>query len=151
MESQHQGSQTIIRNSSISRARVPGHYLLVSFRWIVTTDWILFVLAALLVSISFLVSFYTGAWHWFQRSGAMVVSIGAILSTRQPLGLILDSMIGDIGSQSRTQMNGSLYLGNLGELRTCACGFIFVAMGTLIWAYGDLIGCLIHWDTSCLI
>jgi len=24
-------------------------------------------------------------------------------------------------------------------------------MGTLIWAYGDLLGCLMHWDSSCLV
>jgi len=130
---------------------VRGHYVLVAFRWMLTTSWFLFLIAAILVCSSLLASFYTDAWHWFQRSGALMVSIGAILSTRHPLGLILDSMIDDSTQQVRGQSDGSTFLNNMGELRTCICGFMFVAMGTLIWAYGDLLGCLVHWDVSCLV
>jgi len=150
MELQKQSSQTISGNSSITGARVPGHYMLLLFRWVLTTNWFLFLLVAILVGTSFLVSFYTDAWHWFQRSGALMVSIGAILSTRHPLDLIFESMIGDISPQSYTKKNGSAFLREMGELRTCICGFMFVAMGTLIWAYGDLLGCLVHWNLSCL-
>ena len=147
MELEQHGSQI----NGIASPGVPGHYVLVAFRWMLTTSWFLFLLAAILVSISLLASFYTDAWHWFQRSGALMVSIGAILSTRYPLGLILDSMIGDSAQRIRNQSDGSAFLNNMGELRTCICGFIFVAMGTLIWAYGDLLGCLVHWDGSCLV
>ena len=150
MELQKQSSQTISGNSSITGARVPGHYMLLSFRWVLTTNWFLFLLAAILVGASFLVSFYTDAWHWFQRSGALMVSIGAIISTRHPLGLIFESMIGDISPQSHAQTNGSAFLSDMGELQTCICGFMLVAIGTLIWAYGDLLGCLVHWNSSCL-
>ena len=151
MESQFQSSQTFSSNPGDNSTGVQKHYMLMSFRWVVTTSWFLYVLAAILVGSSLLVSIHTEAWHWFQRSGAMMVSIGAILSTRHPLCLILDNMIGDSCSQSHTGMSGSSYLNDLGELRTCICGFALVAMGTLIWAYGDLTGCLIHWDASCLV
>ena len=151
MESQQHASLTADSDTGINSPGVPGHYLLVAFRWMLTTSWFLFLLAAILVAGSLLASFYTDAWHWFQRSGALMVSIGAILSTRHPLGLILDSMIGDSGQQPHEQSDGSAFLNNIGELRTCICGFIFVAMGTLIWAYGDLLGCLVHWDRSCLV
>jgi hypothetical protein len=124
--------------------------MLLSIRWVLTTNWFLFLLAAILVGTSFLVSFYADTWHWFQRSGALMVSIGAILSTRHPLGLILEGMIGDISLQSPLQTKGSAFLSEVGELRTCICGFMLVAMGTLIWAYGDLLGCLLHWNLSCL-
>ena len=147
MELQQHSSQI----TGIASPGVPGHYVFVAFRWMLTTSWFLFLLTAILVSISLLASFYTDAWHWFQRSGALMVSIGAILSTRHPLGLILDSMIGDSAQRNRNQSDGSAFLNNMGELRTCICGFIFVAMGTLIWAYGDLLGCLVHWDSSCLV
>jgi hypothetical protein len=42
------------------------------------------------------------------------------------------------------------FLSEPGELQTCVCGFIFVAMGTLFWACGDLLGCLVHWNSACL-
>ncbi len=114
------------------------------------TSWFLFLLAAILVGSSLLASFYMDAWHWFQRSGALMVSIGAILSTRRPLGMILESRTGDIGPQVHTRPEGSSFLSDTGELRTCVCGFLLIAMGTLIWAYGDLLGCLVHWNMSCL-
>lgn len=151
MESQQQCSQAITNNPGIPGVRVPGYFMLLSFRWVVTTSWFLFLLVTILVGISLLVSFYTDTWHWFQRSGALMVSIGAILSTRRPLGLLLDCMIDDIYPNDHNRTDASPFLNDMGELRTCVCGFIFVAMGTLIWAYGDLLGCLVHWDTSCLI
>jgi len=80
-----------------------------------------------------------------------MVSIGVVLSTRRPLSLILESMIDDHGRNSLMQSNAASSRSELGELKTCVCGFIMVAMGTLIWAYGDLLGCLLDWNTSCLI
>jgi hypothetical protein len=80
-----------------------------------------------------------------------MVSIGAMLSTRRALGLILEGMIGSIAPQDRGRIDESSYLSDPGELKTCVCGFIIVATGTLIWAYGDLLGCLVHWDASCLV
>ena len=151
MESQLHDSLTTGSNTSITSPGVPGHYMLSAFRWMLTTSWFLFLLASILVGSSLLVSFYSDAWHWFQRSGALMVSIGAILSTRQALSLILDGMIGSSGQQAHQDSAGPAFLDNAGELRTCICGFIFVGMGTLIWAYGDLLGCLVNWDGSCLV
>lgn len=95
-------------------------------------------------------SLYTGAWHWFQRSGALTVSMGAILSTRRSLRLMLESMIGDEGPNCRSKASKLPPFSDPAELRTRLCGFALVAMGTLIWAYGDLIGCLVHWNAECL-
>ncbi len=126
-------------------------YLLRSFRWVVTTNWFLFLLAALLVGGSLLISFHTDAWHWFQRSGALLVSIGAILSTRRPLCIILEGMIVGQDIDTPADTAGENLLSNPSELQACVCGFAFVAMGTMIWAYGDLLGCLLPWSSSCLI
>jgi hypothetical protein len=147
-----QDTQTINSNPgpNASYASDPGHFMLLSFRWVVTTSWFLYLLAAILVGISLTASFYTDAWHWFQRSGALMVSIGAILSTRHALGLILGGMIDDSKAQSHIRTEKAPYLSDIGELRTCVCGFVFVATGTFIWAYGDLTGCLVHWDMSCM-
>jgi len=103
----------------------------------------------MLVGSSFVISFNTDAWHWFQRSGALLVSIGALLSTRRALGLMLDSMISGSKLLQPVQVEETA-ASEAVELQTCVCGFLFVAMGTFIWAYGDLLGCLLAWELSCL-
>ena len=145
MAGQHLNSPEVSARPDISVNSYPAQYLLLAFRWALTTSWFLFLLAAVLVGVSLLASFYTDAWHWFQRSGALMVSIGAVLSTRRALQLILEGMIVSLVAKETIQAR------EMGELQTCVCGFIFVAMGTLIWAYGDLLGCLMHWDSSCLV
>ena len=95
MQSQLPGSNQIGVKPAVSVAGHFAQFLLRSFRWAVITNWFLFLLAAVLVGGSLLASIHTDAWHWFQRSGALMVSIGAILSTRRPLGLILEGMIED--------------------------------------------------------
>lgn len=151
MTPQHLNSPYVGVKQDLTANAFPVQYLLRWFRWALTTSWFLFLLAAMLVGASLLASFYTDAWHWFQRSGALMVSIGAVLSTRRALNLILEGMIGG-GSPARTLLSSEATRSiDMRELQTCVCGFLFVAMGTLIWAYGDLIGCLLHWNASCLI
>jgi hypothetical protein len=109
----------------------------------------LYLAAAVLVGSSFVIAFHADAWHWFQRSGALLVSIGALLSTRRALGLMLDSMIYG-GKLVQSLQDEEIDDYAAAELQTCVCGFLFVAMGTFIWAYGDLMGCLLSWEMSCL-
>jgi hypothetical protein len=151
MAPQHLSSSNVSVEPGFVSSTYPAQYLLSWIRWALTTSWFLFLLAAVLVGFSLLASFYTDAWHWFQRSGALMVSIGAVLSTRRALSLILEGMIS--GSPPTRSLPGSeaTQWSDMGELRTCVCGFMFVAMGTLIWAYGDLFGCLLHWNSSCLV
>lgn len=124
--------------------------LLLLSRWVLTTDWFLMLAALLLVGGSLMVSAQTGAWHWFQRSGALMVAIGAVLSTRRPLRLMLNHLLGDLDSRTMVQPEPDSPYENPAELRTCLCGFGLVASGTLIWAYGDLTGCLVTWSSQCL-
>ena len=151
MAPQNLNSQTISVNPDLSVNVFPAQYLLPWVRWALTTSWFLFLLAAVLVGLSLLASFYTDAWHWFQRSGALMVSIGAVLSTRRALSLILEGMIGGSSLDRSLSSSETTQASDMGELQTCVCGFMFVAMGTLIWAYGDLLGCLLHWNSSCLV
>ena len=88
MALQNLNSPNINVEPEFSDNAIPAQYLLLWFRWALTTSWFLFLLAAVLVGLSLLASFYTDAWHWFQRSGALMVSIGAVLSTRRALRLI---------------------------------------------------------------
>jgi hypothetical protein len=151
MTPQHLNSPNVSVEPDFVANTYPAQHLLLWIRWALTTSWFLFLLAAVLVGVSLLASFYTDAWHWFQRSGALMVSIGAVLSTRRALSLILEGMIG--GSPPARSLTSSeiSQWSDMKELQTCLCGFMFVAMGTLIWAYGDLLGCLLHWNLSCLI
>ena len=151
MAPQHLNSPNVSVEPEFSAYAIPAPYLLHWFRWALTTSWFLFLLAAVLVGFSLLASFYTDAWHWFQRSGALMVSIGAVLSTRRALRLILEGMIGGDSPVKSLTSSENAESSEMGELQTCVCGFLFVAMGTLIWAYGDLLGCLMHWNSSCLV
>lgn len=150
MAVQHLNSSDVRARQDIAVNSYAAQYLLRAFRWALTTSWFLFLLAAILVGVSLLASFYTDAWHWFQRSGALMVSIGAVLSTRRALKLILESMIDNSNHARSLAASETIQASEMGELQTCVCGFVFVAMGTLIWAYGDLLGCLMHWNSACL-
>jgi hypothetical protein len=151
MTPQHLNSPSISTRPGFYADTFPVQHLLLWIRWALTTSWFLFLLAAGLVGVSLLASFYTDAWHWFQRSGALMVSIGAVLSTRPALNLILEGMIrGSTPAESLASGETTQAI-DMRELQTCVCGFLFVAMGTMIWAYGDLLGCLLQWNSSCLI
>jgi hypothetical protein len=149
MSSQSTGSSSPGSDPDTFIARLPVHYLLLAFRWAISNSRFLYFLATVLVGGSLLMSFHTDAWHWFQRSGALLVSIGALLSTRRALGLMLDSLID--GNDLVQQVQSEQIVGSeAGELQTCVCGFLLVAMGTFIWAYGDLLGCLLPSQLACL-
>lgn len=116
---------------------------LLTFRWVVTTDVVLFALAIVIVGGSFYASVTTGAWHWFQRSGAIMASIGAVLSTRPFLRSALNAMLE--GSDVLAAMRGSPRVPRPqaeSDFTACFVGFWLVGIGTLTWAYGDLLGWL---------
>ena len=151
MAPQHLNSPNISARPGFYADTFPAQHLLPWIRWTLTTSWFLLLLAAVLVGFSLLASFYTDAWHWFQRSGALMVSIGAVLSTRRALSLILEGMISGSTPVESLASGETTQSIDMRELQACVCGFLFVAMGTMIWAYGDLLGCLLQWNSSCLI
>ncbi len=120
--------------------------LLFAFRWMVTSNGLLFAAAVVAVGGSLALSFTTDAWHWFQRSGALLVSIGAILSTRHLLRGMLSAML-EKEKPSETFASKRRVLSD-SDLATCLVGFLVVGLGTIIWAYGDLLGCL--FGSGCL-
>jgi hypothetical protein len=140
MEAHQQSSGLISESPLLNRTGTLGNYPLLLLRWMLTTTWFLLLIAMVFVGASFLISFQTDAWHWFP-----------ILSTQRVLRLLFGKMIGDIDAEDCKQVIEPPYLSNRVELRTCLCGFALVAMGTMIWAYGDLLGCAIYWDASCLV
>jgi len=143
------GATTLKSSGGSGINRTSKRLVFTAFRWVVTTNWFLFLSVGAFVGVSLWLSLHNDSWHWFQRSGALVVSIGAILSTRRPLRLMLNSILRE-ENVSHPASRKSASLLDSSEIRTCVCGFLLVAIGTLIWAYGDLFGCLLHWDGTCL-
>ena len=114
--------------------------LLVAFRRMVTSNALLLGAAVLLVGGSFTLSFATDAWHWFQRSGALLVSIGAVLSTRSILRVRLTAMIENRPFDEVFELQDDPH--GASDLAACFVGFWLVGFGTIIWAYGDLLSCI---------
>ena len=124
-------------------------------RWLVTTTGFLLTLAACIFGVSFLASYGTGQWHWFQRSGALLVSIGAVLSTRRQLrfgltGLLAGTSYFDIARAYEKRHDYTHDRETSRDLTSSYWGFGVVGFGTMVWAFGDLIECLITHDMSCI-
>ncbi len=119
------------------------------FRWLTTTTCFLLAAAIALLGVSVFLSVSTGDWHWLQRSGALVVSIGAILSTRKLLRTGTTEIL--------TRWNGAYVLARGSDdpaeerrdLIAAYWGFWLVGFGTLIWAYGDLLAYLFQQGLLC--
>ena len=122
---------------------------------LLSTTICLLVLAAAILVTSIFASVYTGQWHWFQRSGALVVGIGAILSTRRLLRMGLDGLLGgssyfDIASNIQPNSDNKRDKESGRDLTAAYWGFIIVGFGTVIWAFGDLIECIIAHNMDCV-
>ena len=129
--------------------------LLLAAKWLMTTTSIQLGIGVVIIGSSLFASYQTDQWHWFQRSGALLVSIGAILSTRRLLRSGLEGLIhGDSASEiiaaiekHRAQTEDTEAKQ---DLMSAYIGFVVVGLGTVIWAYGDLVGCLVDMDMQCL-
>ena len=128
-----------------SRRRTAMLAVLRVFHWMIGSDGFLLSLAGLIVGGSFALSMTTDAWHWYQRSGALLVSIGAVFSTRHVLRSTIDTLLHEQSSSGVSPGRNSV---DNFEGSACLIGFCMVGVGTLIWAYGDLTGCLL--GSSCL-
>ena len=124
-------------------------------KWLMTTTIFLLTFAACIIGLTFFASFYTGQWHWFQRSGALIVSIGAILSTRRLLrrginGVLLESSSFEVVMNEEKNEVGVHDLETRRDLISSYWGFGVVGFGTILWAYGDLMECLIAQNMNCV-
>jgi len=122
----------------------------------------LFLLALAIVVTSIYSDFGSKSWLWFQRSGAVVVFFGAILSYRSIVRLGKSGVGGApvffaTGTVVSTDSSGPVqkmkvtYDAKTEEQFTQhdldkAAGFIgawLMSIGTLIWGYGDLVGLML--------
>ncbi len=93
---------------------------------------------------SFAVSFFAHDWTWFGRSGAILTLSGAVLAVRPLLRMGVEEFYRDqhtidgghvepTPEEVEAERQGQL------DVRASHIGFWFVVIGTIIWAYGDLI------------
>lgn len=103
------------------------------------------------------------SWFWFQRSGSVIVLVGAILGYRSIVRLGSDGVGGaavsfarvTIVSTNETAAGQKLkvaysedtkrqFLEHALDQRAGFLGAGFLVVGTLIWGYGDLLGLMLY-------
>ena len=117
---------------------------------------VLTTVAVTVTAISIWRDYGSESWLWFQRSGSIIVLIGAILSYRSILRVGLHGVGGTNatflrGTVINTNTDGTInfkYDAESNKLLKEAfwdkvagyIGAILLVYGTLIWGYGDLLG-----------
>ena len=106
---------------------------------------LLVIASVLIVLASAVVSYQSSAWHWFGRSGSILTIAGVLLSFRPLVRMGLDEWL-----KFQSTIDGGQLSPTPEELeadREAHCdgvasqiGFWMAIVGTLIWAYGDLLG-----------
>lgn len=71
----------------------PIRWMLLFAQWLISSPVILVSISIAISASTFAVSYSLDQWHWFQRFGAISVSIGAILSTRRLLRIGIQGML----------------------------------------------------------
>ncbi|MCH7744041.1 MAG: hypothetical protein IIB71_15420 [Proteobacteria bacterium] len=71
----------------------PIRWVLLFAQWLISSPVILVSISIAISTSAFALSYSLDQWHWFQRFGAISVSIGAILSTRRLLRIGIQGML----------------------------------------------------------
>lgn len=106
---------------------------------------LLTIIVVIIVITSIIISFYTDKWHWFGRSGAWVTMIGVVLSVRPFIrigvnGWIQSQKVNNLGSIIATPEEIKEDTQKTHDANALKIGVYMSVVGTLIWAYGDLLG-----------
>ena len=139
----------LIRHMNVIRLK--RYVLLISYRP-VTSPYALMMMALATGGLFFAISIYFDQWHWFQRSGALIIIVGAVSSARRILRKGLDCLLSSksylayLDDSSKNSSNEE----EQQDIKACYCGFWVLGVGTIIWVYGDLVGCLQTLSGSCL-
>ena len=102
-------------------------------------------MAAFAIAVSFLASFVTDKWHWFGRSGAIVTMAGVLLSVRPLVRLGFSEWLRSLHTIDGGHLEPTpeeIEAEHQSKLDATAShiGVYMALVGTIIWAYGDLIG-----------
>ena len=88
-------------------------------------------------------SLAAGEWHWFSRSGAVVVLVGVLISARKCVrigfeGLYQDVTAIDCGPSLQASEPESTSKERGQDIRAAQRGIWVAVVGTLMWGFGDL-------------
>ena len=114
-------------------------------RTVASNIYLIAAVGVLAVVISGIWSCYSNEWHWFGRSGSIMTICGVVLGARPlvRMGLVewieYQSVI-DGGHFAPTQEEVEAIRQSRIDSRASQVGIAFALAGTLIWAYGDLLG-----------
>ena len=122
--------------------------MLLFAQWLISSPVILVSISIAISASTFAVSYSLDQWHWFQRFGAISVSIGAVLSTRRLLrigiqGMLMNENYFVIARPLSMHSSETDAIETHRDLMCSYWGFWVVGFGTLIWAFGDLVGWLL--------
>jgi len=120
---------------------------------------VIFIFGVVITTCSIYEDWGRESWQWFQRSGSLLVLLGAILELRSVLRLgvngvggtntsILMGKVNSVDESSPNRKLGIKYDEETEEFLYQAAmdklsgyiGAIFLIFGTVIWGYGDLLG-----------
>jgi hypothetical protein len=102
-------------------------------------------LVFLVAVVSLGISIYTKDASWFGRSGSLVTLGGLLRSGRALLRqAIWDDVRVDVGQTMRNELDERESRNRWQDLAAAKEGMAFVAAGTIIWGYGDLLTPLIR-------
>ncbi len=106
---------------------------------------LLVVVAAVFVVISILASYVTGKWHWFGRSGGIMTMVGILLTVRPLVRMgrtkwFNSQRVIDGGGAAPTAEEVEEEEQSRLDAKATQIGVIMAVVGTMIRAYGDLIG-----------
>jgi len=107
--------------------------------------WLLVGFGVLFVVASAALSAITGKWHWFGRSGAVATLIGVVLTVRPLVRMGLSNWLAysstiDGGHIVPTPEEIEADRQATLDAQATQWGAALAVAGTLVWAYGDLIG-----------
>lgn len=114
-------------------------------KYIFSNIWLVLVISTSFVFISLALSHVTDKWHWFSRSGAIATIAGVLLSVRPLVRMgradwiqYISTIDGGhiIPTPEETEAKRQAVL----DAKAAQIGVFLAVAGTLIWAYGDLLG-----------
>ena len=108
---------------------------------IVTSHWFSLLWTTFVMLVSIVISIYTKEPMYVARAGALVTLAGIFMTTRRILVSSSEKQ-SIIGRQIMEDVNDECARKEEEEeenLKAEKCGFWFLVIGTVIWAYGDLL------------
>lgn len=113
-------------------------FLGVDLFWPSVIDAAILLLASLIVGISFWISTISSEFHWFARSGSLMVLLAVVVEFRN---LNLQQLLNDNSARISRNVSGILRPTKQPYFRQVLINVahILVVIGTIIWGYGDLL------------